>query len=209
MPTVDVVNTEGSPVETLDLAVAVFDAPINTHCVRAAVNRQMARRRSGSASTKTRAEVRGGGTKPWPQKGLGRARAGSIRSPIWRGGGVTFGPKPRNYGGRINRRVTRSALLSCLSALARDKDLVVLDRIEFDEPRTRRMVEIIHNLRLDDGRRVLILTETTMPNVFLSARNLMLVDVVNCDNINVYDLVTHDAVVATSGAVKRLEEIYS
>ncbi|HUT26234.1 MAG TPA: 50S ribosomal protein L4 [Sumerlaeia bacterium] len=208
MATVAVLNTEGSEVSRLDLAPAVFEAKVNTNCVRAAVSRQLARRRQGCASTKNRARVRGGGAKPWRQKGTGRARSGSRRSPLWRGGGTVFGPTPRRYGGGINRRVARSAIRSCLTSLARDKDLIVLDAIDFPEPKTRLAITMLGNLKAEAGR-VLILTEKTDANLALSARNLPFVDVINCDNINTYDLTTHDVLIATAAAVKRLEEIYS
>ena len=208
MATVSVRNSEGSEIEQIDLSPGVFETDINLQCVRAAVTRQLARRRQGTAATKTRGMVRGGGAKPWRQKGTGRARAGSIRSPLWRGGSTTFGPQPREYGGRINRKVARSAILSCLTAFANENQLVVVDSFDFPEPKTRRLIEILAGLQIDADR-VLILTAGSDLNLALSARNIPMVDVINCDNINVVDLTTHDVLIATKEAIQRLEECYA
>jgi len=208
MSTVAVLNTQGAEVSQMELASQVFEAPISTDCVRAAVNRQLARRRLGTASTKTRGDVSGGGVKPWRQKGTGRARAGSIRSPLWRGGAIVFGPQPRTYGGSINRKVLRKAILSCLSSYAQGGELIILDRIEMDAPKTRQVAEILERLNVL-GKRVLILTSDTNVNLALSARNIPGVDVMNCDNLNTYDLTTHDVLVATAAAVERLQEVYA
>ena len=208
MTSVAVLDTQGGEVKQLELASSVFGAQISTHCVRAVVNRQLARGRQGTATAKNRAQVRGSGHKPWRQKGTGRARAGSVKSPIWRGGGKAFGPQPRQYGGRINRKVVRNAITSCLTALAQDKELIVVDTIEFAEPKTRQVLELLTTLKVDADR-VLFLTETTNVNLALSARNIPLVDVINCDNLNVRDLTTHDVVIATAAAVERLQKVYA
>ncbi|NQU41954.1 50S ribosomal protein L4 [bacterium] len=208
MPTVAVRNLEGKEVSQLDLASAIFESDIKLHCVRQAVNRQLARRRLGTASTRNRALVTGSNAKPWAQKGTGRARAGTRKSPIWRGGGTVFGPSPREYGGQINRKVLRSALLSCLSAYARDQEIIVLDTIDFDKPRTRQVADLVRALDLE-GKRVLFVTDETNFNLALSARNVPGIDVINCANLNTYDLTTHDALIATSAAIKRIEETYA
>ncbi len=208
MPTVAVLNMQGTEVEKLDLNPSVFGADVNTHCVRAVVNRQMARRRQGNAATKTRGMVKGSTAKPWKQKGSGRARAGRVTSPIWRGGGTVFGPHPRSYGGRINRKVVKKAIVSCLSAFAQENELVVLENIEFPKPKTKQVTELLGKLKIGISR-ILILTEETNENLALSVRNLPYVDIINCDNINAYDLTTHDVVIATSAAIKRLEEVYT
>lgn len=208
MATVAVFDTQGSEVKTLELAPQVFDAEINTHCVRATINRQLARRRQGTAATKNRALVKGTNAKPWKQKGTGRARAGRVTSPVWRGGGTAFGPSPRSYGGNINRKVIQKAIVSCLSSYARDNEIIVLDRIEFEAPKTRQVVELLNKLKVDADR-VLFLTDKTNVNLALSARNIPFVDVMNCDNINAYDLTTHDVVIATAAAIERLEEVYA
>jgi len=201
-------NNKGSEVEKLDLNAAVFDAEISADCVRAAVNRQLARRRQGTAATKGRSDVRGSQAKPWRQKGTGRARAGTVKSPIWRGGGVVFGPQPRQYGGQVNRKVLRRAIISCLTALARDGELLVVDNLDMPEIKTRQVMDLLVSLKIE-GPRVLFLTEATNVNLALSARNIPGVDVINCENINTFDLTTHDVVIASSAAVKRLEEVYS
>ncbi len=208
MATVAVKNNKGSEVEKLDLNAAVFDAEISTDCVRAAVNRQLARRRQGTVATKGRSDVAGTQAKPYRQKGTGRARAGSVKSPIWRGGGVVFGPQPRQYGGRVNRKVLRRAITSCLTSLARDGELIVVDNLDLPEIKTRQVMDLLANLKIE-GPRILFVTEATNVNLALSARNIPGVDVINCDNINTFDLTTHDVVIASSAAVKRLEEVYS
>lgn len=208
MATMAVLDTQGKEVRQMDLNPQVFDAEINTNCVRAAVNHQLARRRQGNAATKNRTLVSGTSAKPWKQKGTGRARAGESNSPIWRGGGTAFGPQPHLYGGQLNRKVLQRAIVSCLSSLARDKELVVVDAMDMAAPKTREMTAMLQSLKVV-ARRVLIITEKTNVNVALSARNLPFVDVINCDNINTYDLTTHDVVIATSAAIARLEEVYA
>lgn len=208
MATTAVLDTQGKELRQMDLNPQVFDAEINTNCVRAAVNHQLARRRQGNAATKNRALVSGTTAKPWKQKGTGRARAGESNSPIWRGGGTAFGPHPHQFGGQLNRKVLQRAIVSCLSSLARDNELVIVDVMEMAAPKTRDMTALLRNLKIA-ARRILIITETTNVNVALSARNLPSVDVINCDNINTYDLTTHDVVIATSAAIARLEEVYA
>ena len=208
MPTAAVHNLEGKQVSTMDLATAVFGIEPNTNVVRAAINRQLARRRQGTACTKTKGMLTHSDKKPWKQKHTGHARAGSKNSPLWRGGGITFGPIPHLYGGDINRKTLRLALVSCLSAYAKDNELIVLDSIDFAEPKTKQIVALLNSLKLE-GKRVLFLTDTTNVNLALSARNLPSVDVINCDNINTFDLTTHDVLVATQAAVKRIEETYA
>jgi large subunit ribosomal protein L4 len=208
MPTVVVHNTKGAEVSKLDLTPAVFEVEANTNNVRASVNRQLARRRQGTACTKSKGMLAGSNAKPWRQKGTGRARSGTRKSPLWRGGGTIFGPSPRHYGGQINRKVTRSAILSCLSSFAKEQGLRVVDSIEFAEPKTRQVVDMLKQLNVATNR-VLILTDKTNVNLALSVRNLPNVDVINCENLNTYDLTTHDVLVATSAAIKRIEETYA
>ncbi|MBN1868249.1 50S ribosomal protein L4 [Candidatus Sumerlaeota bacterium] len=208
MPSVSVVNIQGSKVEKIDLAPGVFEARISTDCVRAAVNNQLAHRRQGTAATKTRGLVSGGGIKPYRQKGTGRARAGSTRSPVRRHGGVVFGPMPRSYGGKVNRKVLRSAILSCLTSFAQEGQIVIVDALDFSEPKTRQVSELLSHLKIED-KRVLFLTDRTNVNLALSARNIPWVDVINCDNLNTFDLTTHDVLVATKAAIERLEEVYA
>jgi large subunit ribosomal protein L4 len=208
MPTVAIVNTQGQEVGKRELSASVFASEINLFCVRIAVNRQLARRRQGTAATKTKGLVRGGGIKPWRQKGTGRARCGSNRSPLWRGGGTMFGPQPRQYGGQINRKVTRQAIVSCLSSMATDERIRIIDQIEFSEPKTKQAVALLKTLGIEAGSRVLMLTKETNFNLAMSTRNLQAVDIINCDNLNCVDLTTHDVIVATRDAIERIEEIY-
>lgn len=209
MATVTVQNTQGKEVKKIDLADALFGVEPNLNCVRAVVQRQMNRRRQGNACTKGRSDIRGSNAKPWRQKGTGRARSGTRKSPIWRGGGTIFGPTPRKYGGSVNRQVTQMALCSCLSAYAKENELIVVDAVEFQEPKTKQVLALLESLKVDPTSRVLFLTDKTNLNLALSARNLPLVKVINCDNINTLDLTTHDVLIATSAAIKRLEEIYA
>lgn len=209
MPTISVLNMQGSEVAKMELASTLFDAAINLNCVRTVANRQLGRQRQGTAATKTKGLIRGGGKKPFRQKGTGNARSGSNRSPVWRGGGTIFGPQPRSFGGRVNRKVTRSAIFSCLTSFAQANQLIAVDAVDMAAPKTKAVIEMLKALNINDGRRVLILTEKTNEGLALSARNLPQVDVINCDNLNVVDLGTHETLVATSGALKRLEEVYS
>ncbi len=208
MSTVAVYNTEGKEVKQLELSAAVFEAEVNTNCVRAAVNRQLARRRQGNACTKTRGMVNFSGRKPWAQKGTGRARSGSAGSPLWRKGGTVFGPMPRQYGGRINRKVTQKALVSCLSDLARNNEIRVIENIEFATPKTRQVVDLLGKLNIGVAR-VLFVTDQTNVNLALSVRNIPYADVINCDNLNTFDLTTHDVVIATTAAIARIQEVYA
>jgi large subunit ribosomal protein L4 len=208
MSTVAVYNTEGKEVKQLELSAAVFEAEVNTNCVRAAVNRQLARRRQGNACTKTRGMVNFSGRKPWAQKGTGRARSGSAGSPLWRKGGTVFGPIPHRYGGRINRKVTQKALVSCLSDLARNNEIRVIESLEFATPKTRQVVDLLSKLNIGVTR-VLFVTDQTNVNLALSVRNIPYADVINCDNLNTFDLTTHDVVIATTAAIARIQEVYA
>jgi large subunit ribosomal protein L4 len=209
MSTVAVYNNEGQEVKQLELSAAVFEAEVNTNCVRAAVNRQLARRRQGNACTKTRGMVAFSGRKPWSQKGTGRARSGSAGSPVWRKGGTVFGPQTHGqYGGRINRKVTQKALVSCLSDLARNNEIRVIENIELAAPKTRQVTDLLKKLNIGVAR-VLFVTDQTNVNLALSARNIPYVDVINCDNLNTFDLTTHDVVIATTAAIERIQEVYA
>jgi len=164
---------------------------------------QLANRRSGSASTKSKGFVSGGGKKPWRQKGTGRARAGSIRSPIWVGGGTVFGPQPRDYSYRMPRKARREALLSALSLKNRDGKIIVIDKFELDEPKTKLMVKALAELKVDSA---LIVIAQSDVKIERSARNLPTVKVLRVDGLNVYDLLRYNHLVLTEGALKLLEE---
>lgn len=198
-------NVKGETVGDIELSDAVFAAPVNQALLHAAVVRYLANQRQGTAKTKTRAEVAGGGRKPWRQKGTGRARHGSIRSPIWRGGGITFGPAPRSYRLDMPRKARRAALRAALSAKAGSGDIVVLDSLEFAEPKTKQMVSLLQNLKVDS--KALILTGDVQPAIYKSARNLQGVKTEEARNANVYDILNHTKLIMTEAAARRLEEV--
>ncbi|MFQ5788144.1 MAG: 50S ribosomal protein L4, partial [Thermodesulfobacteriota bacterium] len=175
------------------------------HLLHTVVTWQLARRRSGSASTKTRAEVRGGGAKPWKQKNLGRARQGSIRSPLWRKGGVAFGPKPRDWSFNIPKKIRRQALKSALSIKHRDGKILLIKEFNFSEIKTKQIEEFIKKFELDD---TLILLNQENENLEFSARNLKSVKVIKVEGLNVYDILRFNCLVITEGAIQRLQEVY-
>ena len=204
MPKVSVYNLEGQTVGEMELSDAVFGAPVNEALLHQAVVMYMNNQRQGTASTKTRGEVRGGGRKPWRQKGLGRARHGSIRSPIWVGGGVVFGPKPREYRQSMPKKARRAALRSALSAKVRAGELIVLDDLQLGQPKTKEMANVLK--RLSAERKPLIVLGERNRNVELSARNLPGAETAQAEDINVYQVLAHDRLVMTRAAVAKLEE---
>ncbi|MCL6450984.1 MAG: 50S ribosomal protein L4 [Acetobacteraceae bacterium] len=204
MPKVPVYDMAGQAVGELELSERVFGAEINRallHSVRVA---SLANRRVGTASTLDRSQVSGGGRKPWRQKGTGRARHGSIRSPLWRGGGIVFGPRPRDYSQRLTRRMRRQALASALSAKVRDGGLVVVEGLELAEPKTREMRKVLDSLRASSG--ALVVTATGDEAVYRSARNLPGVKVSRAGDLNAYDVLCYPSLVMTREAVARVEE---
>lgn len=205
MPQVTLYDQQGKEIGTLDLSDSVFGAEVNEALLHQVVVGQMAARRAGTASTKTRAEVRGGGRKPYRQKGTGWARAGSIRSPIWRKGGVAFGPKPRDYGFTVPRKARRMALKSALSAKVRDGEIRVVDAISMDAPKTKQFGDMLR--RLNVGKGALVVTADRDRNVYLSTRNIPRVRNVEVPGLNVYDVLTHNCLVMTRDAVARVEEV--
>ena len=186
----------------VEVSDVVFDAPFNETLVHQIVTAYMARARTGSKKQKSRADVRGGGRKPWRQKGTGRARAGSIRSPIWRGGGVTFAARPRNYAQKVNRKMYRSGMRSILSELYRQHRMMVLDTFTVNTPKTKELASKLKRLDLSD---VLIVTEDVNPSLLLAARNLPSVAVVECNKVDPVSLIIFDKVVITNPALKFLE----
>jgi large subunit ribosomal protein L4 len=210
---VDILNSQGEAAGALEVSDALLGQPDRPQIVRIALDSYLANRRHGSANSRTRGEVRGGGAKPWRQKGTGRARAGSRRSPLWRGGAVTFGPKPRDFGYRTNRKVRRQALLSALSSLQREQRLVVLDKIELPAPRTREVVQLRERLSIDPGYKVLILTDSIDPDLRRAAANLGLrslhpTRVLPLNNMNIFELLFCDYLILTADGLKALEETY-
>lgn len=204
MATVDVVTVENRKAGSVDLPDAVFAAPVKQHLFHAEVRRQLARRRSGTHSTKNRSAVSGGGSKPWRQKGTGRARQGSIRSPQWSGGGVVFGPVPRSYEHALPKKVRRAALRSALSLRQQEGAITVVDELALDEFKTRRIVEILRNLALD-GQGVLIVIGEADEKVERSARNLPAVGVLRAAGLNVYDVLRYPRLLMTKAAVAAVE----
>lgn len=206
MANVAVYNMEGNEVGSLELSDAVFGAKINEHLVHMAVAQQLANNRQGTQKAKTRAEVRGGGRKPWKQKGTGHARQGSIRAPQWKGGGVVFAPTPRDYSFKMNRKEKRAALKSVLTSKVNDSKFIVLDELKLDEIKTKRFVEILNNLKV---QKALVVLNDNDRNVILSARNIPKVKTALTNTINVYDILKYDTVVVTKEAVATIEEVYA
>lgn len=191
---------------TLDLKIAKEENA--GHIVHRALVRQLANQRQGTVSTKTRAEVRGGGRKPWKQKGTGRARAGSIRSPLWRGGGVIFGPKPRDYSQKMNRKERRLALRTAL--LKRSEDLVVVEAFadKLARPKTKEFVAALKRWEIDPTSKVLLIQDEKNESVYLSVRNMPNVRLITANNLNIFDLVTAHHIVVTQAALEKLQEVY-
>jgi large subunit ribosomal protein L4 len=205
MPKVALYNQNGQTVGEIELNDAVFGIEPNKHVLFEAVIMQRASMRQGTHKTKNRAEVSGGGRKPWRQKGTGRARQGSIRAPQWRGGGTVFGPVPRSYSYKLPKKVRRLAIKSALSSKVLENDIVVLDQLSLEAPKTKEMVKILNNLAVD--RKALIVTDELNENVYLSARNIPGVKVVPANGINVLDVLNHDKLVITKAAVEKVEEV--
>lgn len=206
MANVTVYNIEGKKVGSLELNDAVFGVEINEHLVHMAVVQQLANKRQGTQSAKTRAEVSGGGRKPWRQKGTGHARQGSTRSPQWKGGGVVFAPKPRDYSFKMNKKEKALAIKSALTSRVNAEKFVVLDQISFDEIKTKKMKAVLDNFKVE---KALVVLDKKDENVTLSARNLPKVRTVLANSINVYDILKYDTVVLTKDAVAQIEEVYA
>ncbi|UWG97918.1 50S ribosomal protein L4 [Dehalobacter sp. DCM] len=208
MPKVQVVNMQGSPVEEIELNELIFGIEPNNSVMHSAVVAQLANARVGTQSALTRSEVRGGGRKPWRQKGTGRARAGTIRSPLWRGGGIVFAPKPRDYSKKLPKKVKRLALCSALSSKVIDNSLIVVDQISFEKPKTKEMVKMLEALKVSK-KAMVVLEGCDENNVMTSARNIEGVIISRADTLNVVDLLKYDYVVFTKAAVMKTEEVLS
>ena len=207
MPKIDVYNIEGKKVSDIELADSVFGIEPNEKIVHSVLVNYMANQRQGTSNTKTRAEVSGGGRKPCKQKGTGRARQGSIRSPQWFKGGIALGPKPRDYSYRVNKKERRLAVRSVLSSKVLENNLVVVDSMNFDAIKTKNMVSALNNLKVE-GKTLIVLPEKN-ENVQKSARNIEGVKTSLVNTINVYDLLKYNKLVLTVDAVKSLEEVYA
>ena len=207
MPKIDVYDIQGKKVSTVDLKDEIFGIEPNEAIVHSVLVNFLANQRQGTQSTKTRAEVRGGGKKPWRQKGTGRARQGSIRAPQWIKGGIALGPKPRSYKYTVNRKEKRLAIKSCLSSKVLENELVVVDSLPLKEIKTKEMVNVISNLKIE-GKTLILLPEKN-ETVQKSARNIEGVKTSLVNTINVYDLLKYKNLVVTLDTVKKLEEVYA
>lgn len=207
MPKVDVYNMQGKKVSDVELSEAVFGIEPNENIVHSALVNYLANQRQGTQSTKTRAEVSGGGRKPWRQKGTGRARQGSIRAPQWIKGGIALGPKPRSYSYRINKKEKQLAIRSLLSAKVLDNELTVVDKLEVEEAKTKVMAKALTDLKVE-GKALIILADRN-DNVLRSSRNIEGVKTIELNTINVFDLLNCNKLVLPLDTVKKLEEAYA
>ena len=207
MPKVDVYNMQGKKVSDVELSEAVFGIEPNENIVHSALVNYLANQRQGTQSTKTRAEVNGGGRKPWRQKGTGRARQGSIRAPQWIKGGIALGPKPRSYSYRINKKEKQLAIRSLLSAKVLDNELTVVDKLEVEEAKTKVMAKALTDLKVE-GKTLIILADRN-DNVLRSSRNIEGVKTIELNTINVFDLLNCNKLVLPLDTVKKLEEVYA
>lgn len=206
MPTVGLFNKEGNKIEDIQLNDNIFAVEVNADAMHQVVVALLANKRQGTQSAKTRAEVRGGGIKPWRQKGTGRARQGSIRAPQWIKGGVVFAPKPRDYRMSIPKSMRRVAMLSALTSKVQNDEMVVLDSLTLEAPKTK---EVVKMLNAFNAKKILIITAEANETVYKSARNIEGVAVLPVNNINVYDLLKYPKVIMTKDAVSKIEEVYA
>ncbi|MFR1709162.1 MAG: 50S ribosomal protein L4 [Clostridium sp.] len=206
MPTVKVYNTEKKEVGEIQLNESIFGVEVSVEAMHQVVLAQLANKRQGTQSAKTRAEVRGGGIKPWRQKGTGRARQGSIRAPQWIHGGIVFAPKPRDYRVSVPKSMRRVAMKSALTSKVQDNEMIVLESLAFDAPKTKEMVKVLNAF---ETKKTLIVVAESNENVYKSARNIPGVAVVPVNNINVYDILKYENLMITKDAVSKIEEVYA
>lgn len=206
MPKVGLFNKEGQQVGDIQLNEQVFGVEVNKYALHQVVVAQLANKRQGTQSAKTRSEVRGGGIKPWRQKGTGRARQGSIRAPQWIKGGIVFAPKPRDYRMSVPKSMRRVAMKSALTSKVQDGQMVVLETLAFEAPKTKKMVEV---LKAFDAKKTLIITGESNEVLYKSARNIADVQIMPVNNINVYDLLKFEKLIITKDAVSKIEEVYA
>jgi large subunit ribosomal protein L4 len=207
MPKVALYDITGSQIGDIELSDDIFGIKVNTHVMYEAVKNYLANQRQGTQSAKTRAEVRGGGRKPWRQKGTGRARQGSIRAPQWKGGGVVFAPKPRDYSYSIPKKVKRLALKSALSSKVEDLEIIVVDQLTLEQPKTKEMVKVLKNL--NSGKKALIVIPERDEAVVRASANIAGVKTSYVNTINVYDILNCDSLILTKEAVNKVEEVYA
>jgi large subunit ribosomal protein L4 len=201
-------SIEGEKVGAIKLNDSLFNTKINKHIIHQMVKRYLAEKRRGTASTKNRSEVSGGGRKPWKQKGTGRARAGSIRSPLWVGGGVVFGPENRDYGYSIPRKVQLAALKSVLSDKVKNNEIIILDKLELKKGKTKDIIEVFNNLHLDSNNKVLIVIDKEDDLIKRADHNLKDAMVITANKINTYDVVNYEKMIITKDALKIIEEVF-
>jgi large subunit ribosomal protein L4 len=207
MPKVAIYNVSGQEVGDIELNDAVFGIEVNQHVLYEVVKNQLANKRQGTQSAKTRSEVRGGGRKPWRQKGTGRARQGSIRAPHWKGGGVIFAPKPRDYSYSVPKKVKRLAMKSALSSKVQKSEIIVLDELNLAAPKTKDMISLLSNVKA--AKKALVVTVENNENVIKSSNNIAGVQTATVNTLNVYDILKYDSFVITKEAVKKVEEVYA
>ena len=205
MPKLNVLNINGQNVGEIELVDSIFNVEVNEHVLYEVVKNQLANKRQGTQSAKTRAEVRGGGRKPWKQKGTGRARQGSIRAVQWVGGGVAFAPKPRSY--TLPKKVRRLAMKSALTSKVQNGEMIVLDALNMEAPKTKEFVQILKNVNA--AKKALVVTAENNENVIKSAKNIEGVATATVNTINVYDILKYDSFIITTDAVKKVEEVYA
>lgn len=207
MPTLELFNMAGEQVGEIELHPRIFDCKVQNSLMHDVARMLLNNQRLGTASTKTRGEVRGGGRKPWRQKGTGRARHGTIRSPIWKGGGTVFGPKPRDYRYSLPKKMRRAALCSALSAKLRGNQITVLDALDLAQPKTKEIVRLLNNFKIEG--KTLFITAAPDFNVYRSGRNIPGVKTVVARQLNVLDILNHDRLIMTKDAVAGLEEVFA
>jgi len=208
MPKIDVYDMNGAVTGEMDITDSIFGIEVNETAMHSVVVAQLSNARQGTQSAKTRSEVRGGGRKPWRQKGTGRARQGSTRNIQWTGGGVAFAPKPRSYRQSISKKTKRLALKSAFTTKVNDKEFYIIDKLELSEIKTKKMVEVLSNLKLNDSSTLIILDKNDI-NVIKSSNNIVGVKTSGVNTINVYDLVKYNNVIVTKEAIKLIEEVYA
>ena len=207
MPKIDVLDLNGKKIDEIELSDAVFGIKVNEHAVYEVIKNYLANQRQGTQSAKTRAEVRGGGRKPWRQKGTGRARQGSIRSPQWKGGGTVFAPKPRDYSYTVPKKVRRLAMKSVLTSKVENNEIIVVDEFAMDAPKTKEFCGVLK--ALNTGKKALVVSAENAPAVVKSGRNIPGVKVSFVNMLNVYDIINSDTLVITRKAVEKVEEVYA
>ncbi|HFL3267733.1 TPA: 50S ribosomal protein L4 [Clostridioides difficile] len=207
MPKLNVLNVSGQNVGEIELSDSIFGVEVNGHVLYEVVKNQLANKRQGTQSAKTRAEVRGGGRKPWKQKGTGRARQGSTRSVQWVGGGVAFAPKPRSYKYTLPKKVRRLAMKSALSSKVQNSEVIVLDALNMDAPKTKEFAQMLNNINA--AKKALVVIADKNDNVIKSARNIEGVQTALVNTMNVYDILKYDSFIITTDAVKKVEEVYA